>query len=214
MFIALVCSFLFSIVYGYIAAHSRRAEKVLVPLLDVLQSIPVLGFLSVTVTGFIALFRGSLLGLEAAAIFAIFTGQAWNMTFSVYHSLRTLPKELDEMLCLYRLSRWERFTRLELPSSAIGLVWNSMMSFGGGWFFLAASEAITVLNRNYTFAGSRLVYGNSGRGQRYPCPAVGHRNHDRPHSRHRSVLLASSGRFRGHLQNGFKRRRADPLLGQ
>ncbi len=153
MFVALFLSVLFTFVYGYIAARSKKAERVLVPLLDILQSIPVLGFLSVTVTAFIALFRGSLLGLEAAAIFAIFTGQAWNMTFSFYHSLRSLPHELDEMATLYRLSAWERFTRLELPASVIGLVWNGMMSFGGGWFFLAASEAISVLNRQYTLPG-------------------------------------------------------------
>jgi len=153
MFIALLLSTLFTFVYGYAAARSRKAERLLVPLLDILQSIPVLGFLSVTVTAFIALFRGSLLGLEAASIFAIFTGQAWNMTFSLYQSLRSLPSELDEMATLYRLSKWERFTRLELPASAIGLVWNGMMSFGGGWFFLAASEAISVLNRQYTLPG-------------------------------------------------------------
>jgi NitT/TauT family transport system permease protein len=153
MFLALIASTLFTFVYGYAAARSRRAERVLVPLLDILQSVPVLGFLSVTVTAFIALFNGSLLGLEAASIFAIFTGQAWNMTFSFYQSLRTVPAELEEMATLYRLSLWERFTRLELPSSVIGLVWNGMMSFGGGWFFLAASEAISVLNRNYTLPG-------------------------------------------------------------
>lgn len=153
MFIALALSTVFTFIYGYAAARSRRAERLLVPLLDILQSIPVLGFLSVTVTAFIALFRGSLLGLEAASVFAIFTGQAWNMTFSLYQSLRSLPSELDEMATLYRLSKWERFTRLELPASAIGLVWNGMMSFGGGWFFLAASEAISVLNRQYTLPG-------------------------------------------------------------
>lgn len=153
MFIALICSTLFTFVYGYVAARSAKAERVLVPLLDILQSVPVLGFLSVTVTAFIALFHGSLLGLEAASIFAIFTGQAWNMTFSFYHSLRTVPSELEEMATLYRLSAWERFTRLELPASAIGLVWNGMMSFGGGWFFLAASESISVLNRQYTLPG-------------------------------------------------------------
>ena len=153
MFVALVLSTLFTFAYGYAAARSKKAERVLVPLLDILQSVPVLGFLSVTVTAFIALFRGSLLGLEAASIFAIFTGQAWNMTFSFYHSLRSVPHELDEMATLYRLSRWERFTRVELPVSAIGLVWNGMMSFGGGWFFLAASEAISVLNRQYTLPG-------------------------------------------------------------
>ncbi len=153
MFIALVLSTLFTFVYGYAAARSRRAERVLVPLLDILQSVPVLGFLSVTVTAFIALFRGSLLGLEAASIFAIFTGQAWNMTFSFYQSLRSVPAELNEMTTLYGLSRWERFTRLELPASVMGLVWNGMMSFGGGWFFLAASESISVLNRHYTLPG-------------------------------------------------------------
>ncbi len=153
MFVALFCSTIFTFIYGYAAARSRRAEKVLVPLLDILQSVPVLGFLSVTVTGFIALFRGKLLGLEAASIFAIFTAQAWNMTFSFYQSLRSVPVELDEMATLYRLSRWERFTRLELPAATLGLVWNAMMSFGGGWFFLAASEAISVLNRQYTLPG-------------------------------------------------------------
>jgi len=153
MFAALVCSTLFTFIYGYAAARSRRAERILVPLLDILQSVPVLGFLSITVTAFIALFRGSLLGLEAASVFAIFTGQAWNMTFSFYQSLRTVPHELEEMSELYRLSKWERFTRLELPAAVIGLVWNAMMSFGGGWFFLAASEAISVLNHQYTLPG-------------------------------------------------------------
>jgi NitT/TauT family transport system permease protein len=112
MFIALFCSTVFTLAYGYIAANSRRAERVMIPLLDILQSVPVLGFLSITVTGFIALFPGSLLGLEAASIFAIFTSQVWNMTFSFYQSLRTIPKELDEAATLYQLSRWQRFTKL------------------------------------------------------------------------------------------------------
>jgi len=153
MFIALGCSFLFTFVYGYAAAHSRRAEQVLIPLLDILQSVPVLGFLSITVTGFIALFPGSLLGLEAASIFAIFTGQAWNMAFAFYQALRTIPKELDEAAQLYRFSRWQRFRMIEVPTSMIGLIWNAMMSFGGGWFFIAASEAISVLNQHYTLPG-------------------------------------------------------------
>ena len=153
MFIALFFSFIFTLAYGYISAHSRRAERVLIPLLDILQSVPVLGFLSITVTGFIALFPGSLLGLEAASVFAIFTSQAWNMTFSFYQSLRTVPRELDEAVTLYHLSGWERFVKLEIPSATIGLVWNAMMSFGGGWFFVAASEAISVLNKNYTLPG-------------------------------------------------------------
>ncbi|HAN46852.1 MAG TPA: sulfonate ABC transporter permease [Cyanobacteria bacterium UBA8156] len=153
MFVALVFSTLFTFVYGYIAANSRRAEKVMVPLLDILQSVPVLGFLSITVTGFIALFPGSLLGLEAASIFAIFTSQVWNMTFSFYQSLRTIPRELDEAARLYQLSRWQRFTKLEVPYSMVGLLWNAMMSFGGGWFFVAESEAISVLNKDYTLPG-------------------------------------------------------------
>jgi NitT/TauT family transport system permease protein len=153
MFVGLLWSLIFTLGYGYAAAKSRKAERVLVPLLDILQSIPVLGFLSITVTGFIALFPGSLLGLEFASIFAIFTSQAWNMTFSFYQSLRTIPKELEEAANLYRLSGWQRFTKLEVPSGAIGLVWNAMMSFGGGWFFVAASEAISVLNQKYTLPG-------------------------------------------------------------
>jgi len=153
MFIGLFISTSFTLIYGYVAAYNRRAERVLIPLLDILQSIPVLGFLSITVTGFIALFPGSLLGLEAASIFAIFTSQAWNMTFSFYHSLRTVPPELSEAVTLYRLSSWQRFTKLEVPSAMIGLVWNAMMSFGGGWFFVAASEAISVLNQKYTLPG-------------------------------------------------------------
>lgn len=153
MFVALAVSFAFTFAYGYAAARSRRAERVLIPLLDVLQSVPVLGFLSVTVTGFIALFPGSLLGLECAAIFAIFTSQAWNMAFSFYQSLRTLPQDLEEATEAYRLSHWQRFRQLEVPAAMIPLVWNAMMSFGGGWFFLAASEAISVLNRSYALPG-------------------------------------------------------------
>jgi len=153
MFLALGASLLFTLIYGYAAAKSRRAERVLIPLLDILQSVPVLGFLSITVTGFIALFPGSLLGLEMASIFAIFTSQVWNMTFSFYQSLRTLPRELDEAVTLYRLPRWQRFFKLEVPAATIGLLWNAMMSFGGGWFFVAASEAISVLNRAYTLPG-------------------------------------------------------------
>ena len=153
MFIALFWSTVFTLIYGYVAAKSRRAERVLIPLLDILQSVPVLGFLSITVTGFIALFPGSLLGLEAASIFAIFTSQVWNMTFSFYQSLKMVPSELDEAARLYRLSLWQRFTKLEVPTAMIGLIWNAMMSFGGGWFFVAASEAISVLNQKYTLPG-------------------------------------------------------------
>jgi NitT/TauT family transport system permease protein len=153
MFVALLASFAFTFAYGYAAARSRPAERVLIPLLDILQSVPVLGFLSITVTGFIALFPGSLLGLECASIFAIFTSQAWNMAFSFYQSLRTLPADLEEASTAYRLSPWQRFRQLEVPAGMIPLVWNAMMSFGGGWFFLAASEAISVLNQSYALPG-------------------------------------------------------------
>jgi NitT/TauT family transport system permease protein len=153
MFVALGLSILFTLTYGYAAAKNRYAERVLIPLLDILQSVPVLGFLSVTVTGFIALFPGSLFGLECASIFAIFTGQAWNMAFSFYNALITLPKELTEAATVFRFSNWRRFIAVEVPASMIGLVWNGMMSFGGGWFFVTVSEAISVLNRTYTLPG-------------------------------------------------------------
>jgi len=153
MFIAFAAALLFTFTYGYVAAKSVRARKVMLPLLDILQSVPVLGFLSITVTGFLALFPGSLLGVECASIFAIFTAQAWNMTFGFYHSLITIPAELQEAATVYRMNRWQRFTKVELPSSAIGLMWNSMMSFGGGWFFVAQSEAISVLNKNIKLPG-------------------------------------------------------------
>ncbi len=153
MFIAFAAALLFTFTYGYVAAKSVRARKVRLPLLDILQSVPVLGFLSITVTGFLALFPGSLVGVECASIFAIFTAQAWNMTFGFYHSLITIPAELQEAAAVDGMNRWHRFTKVELPSSAIGLMWNSMMSFGGGWFFVAQSEAITVLNKNIKLPG-------------------------------------------------------------
>jgi NitT/TauT family transport system permease protein len=169
MFTALGASLVFTLAYGYAAARSRRAEKILIPALDILQSVPILGFLSITVTAFIALFPGSLLGLEFASIFAIFTSQAWNLTFSFYHSLITLPRELDEASRVLRLTRWQRFWRIEVPNGTIGLVWNGMMSMGGGWFFLVASEAITVVNRQYSlpgigsYAGAAIADGDLGK---------------------------------------------------
>ncbi len=153
MFIAYALSLTFTFVYGTAAARSRRWRAVLIPLLDILQSVPVLGFLTITVTFFVGLFPGSTLGLEFAAIFAIFTSQAWNMTFSFYHSLMAEPADLDEASRVFRLTKWERFWRLDVPGSMIGLVWNSMMSFGGGWFFLAASEVIIVSGRSKALPG-------------------------------------------------------------
>lgn len=144
MFLALTLSLIFTLVYGTAAARLRRAEKVLVPILDILQSIPILVFLPIALTFFIKLFPNNVLGLELASIFVIFTSQAWNMTFSFYHSLIAQPAELDEAARMYRLTKWQRFWKLDVPSSMIGLVWNMMMSMGGGWFFLTASEAVTV----------------------------------------------------------------------
>ncbi|MFF2079080.1 ABC transporter permease [Kitasatospora sp. NPDC058162] len=153
MFVALIASVLFTFVYAIAAARMRRAEKVLLPVLDILQSVPILGFLSITVTAFINLFPGSTLGLECASVFAIFTSMAWNMTFAFYYSLVSQPRELDEAARVMRLTKWQRFWRLDVPSGMIPLVWNGMMSFGGAWFFLAASESISVLNHRYALPG-------------------------------------------------------------
>ena len=144
MLAALVLSLIFTLTYATAAAKSRRAEMVLIPLLDVMQSVPVLGYLSFTVTFFVSLFPGNTLGPELAAIFAIFTAQAWNMAFSFYQCLRTIPTDIDEASRAFRLSAWQRFWRVEAPFAMPGLVWNMMMSMSGGWFFVVASEAISV----------------------------------------------------------------------
>ena len=153
MLAALAASTVFTLVYAWFAANNRYAEKVLVPLLDVLQSVPILGYLSITVTGFIALFPGSLLGLQFAVIFAVWTSQAWNMTFSLYQSLKTVPRDLGEASTLFRLGAWQRFWKLELPYAAPGLLWNAMMSMSGGWFFVVAAEALTVSGQQVSVPG-------------------------------------------------------------
>ncbi len=144
MFAALLLSLVFTFTYGTAAAKSARARVVLVPILDVLQSVPILGFLSFTVVFFMSLFPGQVMGLELAAIFAIFTSQAWNMAFSMYQSLTTIPPDLREAARCFQLSAWQRFWRLEVPFAAPGLVWNTMISMSGGWFFVVASEAVSV----------------------------------------------------------------------
>jgi NitT/TauT family transport system permease protein len=144
MFAAILASLLFTFVVATLAAKSRKAELVIIPALDILQSVPVLGFLTFTVAFFMRAFPGSELGAECAAVFAIFTAQAWNMAFSFYQSLRTIPADLDEVSRHFRQSWWLRFWRLEVPFAAPGLIWNTMMSMSGGWFFVVASEAITV----------------------------------------------------------------------
>ena len=151
--IAYILSLLFALGYGFAAAKSERAAKVLLPLLDILQSIPVLSFLPGVMLAMVALFPGRQLGLELGSILLIFTGQAWNIAFSFYASLKGIPRELDEAARLYRFSTWQRFTELELPFAAIGLVWNSMMSVAGGWFFLMACEMFVLGPRDFRLPG-------------------------------------------------------------
>lgn len=166
MLAAIVAAFAFTLVYGTLAAKSRRAGMVLIPILDILQSVPVLGYISFTVTFFLALFPQRVLGAECAAIFAIFTSQAWNMTFSFYQSLRSVPRDLDEVSRGFHLTAWQRFWKLEVPFSMPGLIWNTMMSMSGGWFYVVASEAITVGNNTITLPGIGA----------YLAQAIGERN--------------------------------------
>lgn len=153
MFAALFGSLLFTFTFATWAAKSRRAGLVLVPVLDILQSVPILSFITFTATFFLSLFPGRVLGAEFACIFTIFTSQAWNMAFSMYQSLKTIPSELDEAARGFRLSSWQRFWRLEVPFAMPGLVWNTLMSMSGGWFMIVASEAVTVGNTTWTLPG-------------------------------------------------------------
>lgn len=153
MLIAMLFSLLFTFTIGTLAAKNSHAEKVLIPIIDILQSVPVLGFLSITVVGFIALFPGSLWGPECASIFAIFTSQVWNITLSFYQSLRTVPEDLREAAAMFHLSPWQRFWRIEVPFAMPGLLWNVMLSMSASWFFVVASEAITVSGQNIVLPG-------------------------------------------------------------
>jgi len=153
MFAALAASLLFTFTYAPLAAKSRRAGLVMIPILDILQSVPILGFLTFTTAFFMSLFPGRVMGLELAAIFAIFTSQAWNMAFSFYQSLTTVPSDLDEACRGFQLTSWQRFWRLEVPFAMPGLVWNTMLSMSAGWFFVVASEAITLGDQTWTLPG-------------------------------------------------------------
>jgi NitT/TauT family transport system permease protein len=153
MFAALACSLLFTFTYATWAAKSRRAGLVLIPVLDILQSLPIFAFLTFTVTFFMGLFPGRVLGAELAVIFAIFTSQAWNMAFSMYQSLTTVPSDLAEASRGFRLSAWQRFWRLDVPFAMPGLIWNMMMSMSGGWFMLTAAEAVSVGNTSFNLPG-------------------------------------------------------------
>src|ERR1700716_739658 len=153
MLAGLALSLVFTLTYATWAAKSERAGKLLVPILDILQSVPILGFISITVVFFMSLAPGRVLGAEFAAIFAIFTSQAWNMAFSFYQSLRTIPMELMEAAESFRLSPWMRFWQLEVPFGLPALIWNMMMSMSGGWFFVVASESISVGHTNIALPG-------------------------------------------------------------
>lgn len=153
IFFAYILSLVFSIWYGYTANRSRIHEKVMIPLLDILQSIPVLSFLPGVVLAMIAIFPHRRLGIELASILLIFTGQVWNMAFSYYNSINTIPRELIEVTKVFRLNRFTKFLRLDMPFSAIGLVWNSMMSVAGGWFFLMACEMFVLKDRDFRLPG-------------------------------------------------------------
>lgn len=153
LFIALAFSLIFTFVFGTLAAKNKHAERVIIPIIDILQSVPVLSFLSISITGFIALFRGSMLGPECAAIFVIFTAQVWNMVLSFYQSMRTVPAEFREASRIFHLSTWQCFWRIEVPFAMPGLLWNMMMSMSGSWFFIIASEAVSTANQNITLPG-------------------------------------------------------------
>jgi NitT/TauT family transport system permease protein len=153
MLVAMVLSLVFTFTYATLAAKSKYAERLLVPMLDILQSVPILGFISITVVFFMALAPGRVLGAEFAAIFAIFTSQAWNMAFSFYQSLRTVPTELVEASRNFRLSPWMSFWRVDVPFAMPQLIWNMMLSMSGSWFFVVASEAISVGNTTITLPG-------------------------------------------------------------
>ncbi|WP_028844945.1 ABC transporter permease [Thermodesulfovibrio thiophilus] len=153
IFSAYLLSLVFSIWYGYTASRTKIHEKIMIPLLDILQSIPVLSFLPGVVLAMIALFPGKRIGLELACILLIFTGQVWNMTFSFYHSISTIPKEMREVVKVFKFNKFSKFLRLDLPFSAIGLIWNSMMSVAGGWFFLMACEMFVLEDRDFRLPG-------------------------------------------------------------
>lgn len=153
MLIALCFSLLFTFTFGTWAAKSKRASRMIIPIIDVLQSVPTLGFLSVAIAAFIGLFPGSLLGPECAAIFVIFTSQAWNMALGFYQTVRLVPAEVVEAAKMFHLSSWQRFWRIDVPFSMPGLLWNTMASMSAGWFFVVASEAITVSNQQILLPG-------------------------------------------------------------
>jgi hypothetical protein len=200
MAVAYLLSLAFAIAYGYIAAYNRRVQAVMLAVLDILQSIPVLSFLPGVMLAMVSLFPARQLGLEIGSVVLIFTGQVWNMAFSFYASLKAIPKELREASRIYRFGAVQRFLQLELPYATIGLVWNSMVSVAGGWFFLMACEMFVLGSRDFRLPGlgSYLQFGRQrGRHGRNP---LGTRRDDRGDHPARSIDLAAGDRVGGKIQ--------------
>lgn len=153
MLIAVLFSLIFTFIYATAAAKSKKLEQILIPLLDILQSVPILGYISFTVTAFLTLFPSSVMGAECAAIFAIFTSQAWNMTFSFYQSLKSIPDDLNDASAIFKMTKWRKFWQMEVPFAVPSLVWNIVVSMSSGWFFVVASEVIIVGNNKITLPG-------------------------------------------------------------
>jgi NitT/TauT family transport system permease protein len=186
MLIALAVSLVFTLTYATWAAKSQRAGSLLVPLLDILQSVPILGFISITVVFFLSLAPGRIFGAELAAVFAIFTSQAWNMAFSFYQSLRTVPEELVEAGRMFGMNGWARFWRIEVPFGLPPLIWNMMMSMSGGWFFVT---------HHHRASRHRLLHRPGDRGEEFARHLLGHRHHAGRHSDLRPASVPSAGRL-------------------
>ena len=211
-FAAYFLSLVFTLIYGTIAAHNHRAEKLMIPALDVLQAIPVLGFLPGLVLAMVSLFPTRELGLELACVVMIFTAQVWNMTFSFHGSLRGIPTPLREVAAIQGLSGWQVFKLLEVPASMIGLVWNSMMSMAGGWFFLTVNEAFTLGNKDYRLPGIGSYMNQAINDGDTPAYDRGDHRHDHHDRRRRSVFLAADRRLGAAIQNGRPGRRGDAAV--
>ena len=209
-------SLAFTLVYGYVAAYNPRAERIMIPLLDILQSIPVLSFLPGVMLAMVALFPNHQIGVEMGAILLIFTGQVWNMAFSFYSSLKSIPRDMREAAKIYRFNWYQRFTQFELPYAAIGLVWNSMMSVAGGWFFLMACEMFVLGDRDFRLPGLGSYLQTAASAGDTRSHLVGRRNHDRGHRAARPDRVASGDRVGGKVQDGAggERRRAALVVSQ
>ena len=198
--LAYLLSLVFAVGYGYLAAYNKRLEAFMIAGLDILQSIPVLSFLPGVMLAMVALFPTRQIGVEMGAIVLIFTGQVWNMAFSFYSSVKSIPRELVEASSIYRFSQLQRLVQLELPYATIGLVWNSMVSVAGGWFFLMACEMFVLGTRDFRHAGAGVLsQDSSGNGQRRRHH-LGTGDHGGNHRRHRSIDMATDHRMERQVQ--------------